>query len=99
MTSSIALRSRMPPESVQMLFALALGFAVAGMCGSGYRLATDRLPSFSQLTTGPGAAAFAAIPVGCKPVAGAAQDRKSTRLKSSHTVISYAGFCFEKKKQ
>jgi hypothetical protein len=53
----------MSPESMQMLFALALGFAVAGMCGSGYRLATDRLPSFSQLTTGPGAAAFAAIPV------------------------------------
>ncbi len=53
----------MSPESIQMLFALALGFAVAGLCGSGYRLATDRLPSFSQLTTGPGAAAFAAIPV------------------------------------
>src|SRR5260221_9830127 len=26
------------------------------------------------------------------------QDRKSTRLNSSHTVISYAAFCFEKKK-
>src|SRR2546426_8442238 len=25
-------------------------------------------------------------------------DRKSTRLNSSHPVISYAGFCFEKKK-
>src|SRR5260221_1671476 len=25
-------------------------------------------------------------------------DRKSTRLNSSHTVISYAGFCFTKKK-
>src|SRR5260221_1587885 len=25
-------------------------------------------------------------------------DRKSTRLNSSHTVISYAGFCFKKKK-
>src|SRR5256885_7448114 len=24
-------------------------------------------------------------------------DRKSTRLNSSHLVISYAGFCFEKK--
>src|SRR3954462_11879036 len=24
-------------------------------------------------------------------------DRKSTRLNSSHTIISYAGFCFEKK--
>src|SRR5260221_3506134 len=26
------------------------------------------------------------------------QDRKSTRLNSSHTVISYAVFCLEKKK-
>src|SRR5256885_5964352 len=26
------------------------------------------------------------------------RDRKSTRLKSSHLVISYAGFCLKKKK-
>jgi len=53
----------MTPESVQMLFALAFGFAVAGMCSSGYRLATARLPSFSQLSEGPGPATFAAIPL------------------------------------
>ena len=29
----------------------------------------------------------------------AVQDRKSTRLNSSHVVISYAGFCLHKKKQ
>src|SRR5438132_3494707 len=28
-----------------------------------------------------------------------AQDRKSTRLNSSHTVISYAVFCLKKKKK
>src|SRR5256885_6802444 len=28
-----------------------------------------------------------------------AEDRKSTRLNSSHLVISYAVFCLEKKKQ
>lgn len=53
----------MTPESVQMLFALVLGFAVAGMCSSGYRLVTSRLPSFSQLSSGPAPAAFAAIPL------------------------------------
>jgi hypothetical protein len=53
----------MTPESVQMLFALLLGFAVAGMCSSGYRVVTSRLPSFNQLSAGPGAATFAAIPV------------------------------------
>src|SRR5438034_4448041 len=30
--------------------------------------------------------------------AGAGPDRKSTRLNSSHTVISYAVFCLKKKK-
>src|SRR5438034_2352810 len=29
----------------------------------------------------------------------ATQDRKSTRLNSSHTVISYAVFCLKKKKK
>src|SRR5438132_4893240 len=32
-------------------------------------------------------------------VPGVAQDRKSTRLNSSHTVISYAVFCLKKKKK
>src|SRR3954467_130152 len=32
---------------------------------------------------------------GCKKCA----DRKSTRLNSSHTIISYAVFCLKKKKQ
>src|SRR2546427_1834571 len=31
--------------------------------------------------------------------AGAGQDRKSTRLNSSHSQISYAVFCLKKKKQ
>src|SRR5436190_17958041 len=30
---------------------------------------------------------------------GPARDRKSTRLNSSHTVISYAVFCLKKKKK
>src|SRR5260221_10777371 len=30
---------------------------------------------------------------------GSGQDRKSTRLNSSHTVISYAVFCLKKKKR
>src|SRR5207244_8310706 len=31
------------------------------------------------------------------PCAGAARDRKSTRLNSSHQIISYAVFCLKKK--
>jgi hypothetical protein len=53
----------MPPESVQMLLALALGFAVAGLCSSAYQLATSRLPSFSLLSSGPSPATIATVPV------------------------------------
>src|SRR5947207_9776063 len=39
---------------------------------------------------------------GCRPAAAVDRktgDRKSTRLNSSHTVISYAVFCLKKKKK
>src|SRR5438034_5344598 len=35
---------------------------------------------------------------GDRILVGAGEDRKSTRLNSSHTVISYAVFCLKKKK-
>ena len=53
----------MSPESVQNLLALALGFAVAGLCSSAYRLFTTRLPTFGLLNAGPSAATFAAVPL------------------------------------
>src|SRR5438034_7598826 len=34
-----------------------------------------------------------------RPIRGGQIDRKSTRLNSSHTVISYAVFCLKKKKE
>jgi hypothetical protein len=53
----------MSPESVQNLLSLALGFAVAGMCASAYRLLTSRLPSISLLAAETRTAAIAAVPV------------------------------------
>ena len=53
----------MSPESVQMLFAVGLGFAFAGLCSSAYRVATDRLPSFNQLNSGPAVGTFAVVPL------------------------------------
>jgi len=53
----------MTPESVQNLLALALGFAVAGLCSSAYQLVTSRLPSFSLLSAGPSPSTLAAVPV------------------------------------
>src|SRR5438132_2433627 len=39
---------------------------------------------------------FSILPAG---PAGGGEDRKSTRLNSSHTVISYAVFCLKKKNE
>src|SRR2546430_15815289 len=40
-----------------------------------------------------------ALPRGLLELLGAEQDRKSTRLNSSHSQISYAVFCLKKKKK
>lgn len=53
----------MTPDSVQMLIALVLGFAAAGLCSSGYRLVTTRLPSFNLLSAGPRPATIAVVPL------------------------------------
>src|SRR5438132_6366436 len=45
----------------------------------------------------PALAACAALVAGCSGNAHIDVDRKSTRLNSSHTVISYAVFCLKKK--
>jgi hypothetical protein len=53
----------MTPQSVQMLLALALGFAVAGLCSSGYEVLTKKTPSLHLLTAGPRAIALAGLAV------------------------------------
>ena len=53
----------MSPQSLQMVLALAFGFAVAGLCSSTYRLFTSKLPSFTLLSSGPKAQAIAAVPL------------------------------------
>src|SRR5438034_7284401 len=42
---------------------------------------------------------FTETPQAACPQTAARKDRKSTRLNSSHTVISYAVFCLKKKKK
>jgi Family of unknown function (DUF6949) len=51
------------PETIVSFFSLAIGFAVAGLCASGYRLFCRHFPSFRQLEVGPVAGRFAAIPL------------------------------------
>ncbi|HTZ03043.1 MAG TPA: hypothetical protein VMC05_11985 [Xanthobacteraceae bacterium] len=51
------------PETLNSFFSLAIGFAVAGLCASGYRLFSRHVPSFRLLEVGPVPARFAAIPL------------------------------------
>jgi hypothetical protein len=51
------------PEAIESFFCLAIGFAVAGLCASGYRLFSTRFPSFRLLEIGPVPGRFAAIPL------------------------------------
>src|SRR5688500_19131336 len=83
---------RRPPRST--LFPYTTLFRSAG--GGG-----DRVPDLGGRAGGPGRRAGApdahaqrALP---RPLP-AQEDRKSTRLNSSHLVISYAVFCLKKKK-
>jgi hypothetical protein len=52
----------MSPESIQSFYALAVGFAWAGLLATGYQWATRRPASFRLLQRGPRPATFAAIP-------------------------------------
>jgi Family of unknown function (DUF6949) len=51
------------PQTIESFFSLAMGFAVAGLCASGYSLFSRHLPSFRLLEAGPVPARFAAIPL------------------------------------
>ena len=50
------------PESLHLVFALALGFSFAGLLCSGYQLATESPLSFHLLERGPRPSTFAAVP-------------------------------------
>jgi len=52
----------MAAETLQSFFALAIGFAFAGMLTTGYQAATDRPASFRLLQRGPRPLTFAAVP-------------------------------------
>src|SRR6266478_9044118 len=59
----------------------------------------DALP-ISRLSTSPaGSSARQTHRPPCRAKSGRARDRKSTRLNSSHSQISYAVFCLKKKNE
>jgi hypothetical protein len=52
----------MTPDQIQSLFAIAVGFALAGVLANGYQAATQQPASFRLLHQGPTASALAAVP-------------------------------------
>ena len=77
------------PQVIESFFALAVGYAVAGLCASGYRLFAQRLPSFRLLEAGPPAARFAAIPLlmFCAPFIIMRNTLRGRRLAGRRTEI------------
>lgn len=51
------------PQTVESFLSLAIGYAVAGLCATGYRLFAEHFPSFRLLEVGPATARFASIPL------------------------------------
>ena len=51
------------PETIELVLAFAIGFAVAGMVATGYQAVTRRPASFRLLRRGPVPATFAAVPM------------------------------------
>ncbi len=58
-----SLQAVFSPDVIESFFAVAIGFAVAGLCASGYRLIGLHLPSFRMLGVGPMASRLAAVPL------------------------------------
>ena len=56
-------RHIMSAEQIGTCFAVAIGFAVAGLIASGYQLVTRRPASFNLLQHGPSPSTFAAVPL------------------------------------
>src|SRR5438132_6735324 len=61
--------------------------------------AASSLPPPRTASTSSGSTTRSTTSRTCAKPFAAAEDRKSTRLNSSHTVISYAVFCLKKKKK
>jgi hypothetical protein len=58
-----AIQATASSDSITSLFALASGFAVAGLCASGYRLYGAHFPTFRLLQMGPMPSRLAAVPL------------------------------------
>src|SRR5690349_23149183 len=92
-----------PPPPRSTLFPYTTLFRSLGRADGGGRAAAGRVGRSAPLLLGPRASrarsAGAALADAGDRRARPPQDRKSTRLNSSHVEISYAVFCLKKKKK
>ena len=81
------------PEAIEAFFSLAIGFAVAGLCASGYRLFAKHFPSLRLLEVGPVAARFAAIPLlmFCAPFIIMHNTLRGRRIEARRSGIRHGG--------
>src|SRR2546430_12867535 len=85
---------RRPPRST--LFPYTTLFRSSSACPEPCRDHSSRLQSYTQTTRIPFFCDRVCRHCGHDRCTGRARDRKSTRLKSSHSQISYAVFCLKK---
>src|SRR2546426_8612704 len=83
---------RRPPRSTLFPYTTLFRSISTGVAGVGY-FASAGSPVFTYTNT------FASVPLALTWTMSSRGDRKSTRLNSSHLVISYAVFCLKKKKR
>src|SRR3712207_6865080 len=90
---------RRPPRST--LFPYTTLFRSAGRAGDLGSAASAPDAPYEPYASAPGGTVGAPEPLGAPVIgrlAAGEEDRKSTRLNSSHANISYAVFCLKKKK-
>src|SRR2546426_7570374 len=88
---------RRPPRST--LFPYTTLFRSIGICSPSTSTVGSGAGAGGAGSDGAGAGVAGAGGVGVAGAPPAGGDRKSTRLNSSHLVISYAVFCLKKKKK
>ena len=86
---SQALLPAITPEAIESIFAIAFGFAIAGLSASGYRLFRLRFPSFRLLEVGPMPTRFAVVPGAgvLRPVLDHAQHIAWTPLRAAQRRV------------
>src|SRR2546426_4897918 len=87
---------RRPPRSTLFPYTTLFRSLITALADRGYTVLIETSGALDITPVDP--RAILIMDLKC-PASGMEEDRKSTRLNSSHLVISYAVFCLKKKKK